>query len=132
MEYTSEATKELGKTISDGVQGAGKFSIEVQNGDGSASEMGQPPVLEIVRAMSESDTMSVGVTERLAKYCLMNKVTIVKYNDAEVGRFIINDIAQPWDSCEVLRQYPLALLFIINACAGDVIKKSIPPRVREI
>jgi hypothetical protein len=68
VEYTSEATKDLGKTISDGVQGAGKFSIEIQNGDGSASEMGQPPILEIVRAMSESDTMSVGVTEKLAKY----------------------------------------------------------------
>lgn len=131
MEYTSEAVKGLGKTIQEGAQGAGKFSIEILNGDGSPSEMASPPVLDIVRAMSEADTMSVSVTEKLAKYCLMLKVTVVKYDGKEVGRFVINDIDDSWDNFDVIRQYPLALLFIINACAGEVIKKSIPPRVKE-
>jgi hypothetical protein len=132
VEYTSEAVKGLGQIIKDGAQGAGKFSIEILNGDGSPSEMGSPPVLDIVRAMSESDTMNVSVTERLAKYCLMYKVTVVKYDNKEVGRFVVNDMDMAWDSFDVIRQYPLALLFIINACAGEVIKKLIPPRVKEV
>ena len=131
MEYTSEAVKGLGQIVQDGVQGAGKFSIEILNGDGSPSEMGNPPVLDIVRAMSEDDTMNVSVTEKLAKYCLMLKVTVVKYDGKEIGRFVINDIDASWDNFDVIRQYPLALLFIINVCAGEVIKKSIPPRVKE-
>ena len=132
MEYTSEATKNLATVISDGLQGAGKFSVEIQNGDGSPSELGMPPVLEVIRAISSDNVFGIETGERLAKYCLMNKITILKYDGTEIGRVVVNSIDTPWDAYDVLVQYPMALQFIINTCAAGVIKKSIPPRVRPL
>jgi hypothetical protein len=132
VEYTSEATAGIGAIIASGIVNAGKFTFEVQNGDGTPSEIAMPPVLEVVQAMSSDDMMSINVSERLAKWCLMNKITIVKYDGDVIGKMIINDINTPWDAYDFLIQYPLALQFIINACVAQIIKKSIPPRRKDM
>lgn len=129
MEYNVEATKGVSEALKEGTAHSGQFSIIILNSDGTPGELNMPPVLEIVRAMSSDDNFNVTTTEKLARYCLMNKVIRLKYNNEPVGDFVINDMDTPWDAYDPLKKYPLALMFIINVCTAFVIKKSIPPRV---
>ena len=129
MEYNVEATKGIASIIKEGVEKSGAFSIVVLNSDGTSGELSMPPVIEIVRAMSSDEGFSTDTTEKLARYCMMGKVVRLKYNNEPIGDIVVNDLATPWDSYEVLKKYPLALMFIINVCTATVIKKSIPPRV---
>ena len=131
MEYTSEATANIGQTISDGIANSGKFSIKLFKGDASECEIGMPPVKEIVKAINSDNIFDIDISERLAKYCLKDRITSVLYNGVEVGRFIINDIDLPWDAYDIIVKFPLALQFIINVCCAEVIKKLIPPRIEK-
>ena len=132
MEYTSEATKNLSAVITAGTQNAAKFSFSLKDNGGSDCEINDPPVLEIVRILSSDDLFNIDSMSQLAKYCLMNRATTIKYGDQIIGSLIINDMNIPWDSYDVLKRYPLALQFIINTCAAEVIKKSIPSQVGNI
>ena len=132
MEYTTEAIKNLSDDLDTANTHSGKFSFSILNADQTPGEIGMPPVLEILRAMDNDNPYSLDSSERIAKYCLMGKITILKYDDKEIGRFVINDMDNSWDSFDVFRAYPLALQFILNTCAGIVIKKSIPPRIKNI
>ena len=132
MEYTSEATRDLQETINNSIINAGKFSFELFNGDMSPAKVNNPPVLEIIKAMSFETGANLDQMDHLTRYCLLNRIVSVKYNDKEVGRFVMNDLEMPWETQQVFVDYPLALQFIINVCIAEVIKKSIPPQIKKV
>ena len=121
MEYDSEAISSLSDDLDIANTHSGKFSFIVLNADQSQGEISMPPILEILRAMD--DPYGLETSERITKYCLMNKIVVMKYDGTEIGKFVINDIDNSWDSFDVFKAYPLALQFIMNTCAGLVVKK---------
>lgn len=131
MKYGVEATKGLSSIIEEGIKKSGAFSISVLDREGKPGELNMPPVIEIVRAMSSDNGLDTDSMDKLARYCLMNRIIRVEYDNSPIGDIVINGLSTPWDSYEVLKKYPLALMFIINVCAAHVIKKSIPPQVEK-
>jgi hypothetical protein len=132
MEYNSSSTKDIKDFIEEGLSNLGEFSFELINGDNSPAKINMPPVIEIIKSLNFEKTLETEQTERLTRYCLLNRIVIVKYNGEELGRFIFNDLDSSWENYQVLVDNPLALQFIINVCISEVIKKSIPPRIKKV
>lgn len=129
MEYNNDNISTLKDVIQNGVASAGKFSFRIFNENNIECEIKMPPPLEIIRAINADDMYNLDIQERLAKYCLMGRRTVVYYNGQEIGNIVINSLDNNWNDYPVLTTYPLALQLIIEVCTAEVIKKSIPPQI---
>ena len=113
--YNSEYWSEI---VSDLVQSEFKrpnYSIEIDS-------FNTPPVLEVVRFIQ--DAMNEERQDQIARHCIKGKDVKIMLEGEQVGSFALNDLNAPWDIFPVLADNPLALILILETCAGYILKKS--------
>lgn len=95
-----------------------RFKVRLPEGLNTAS------ALEICRLVQSPD---LDARVRLARICLRGKPCEIDLPDGKVGKFVLSDESDSFDAFPVFSEHPLALLAVVDAIYGFVLKKSVRP-----
>ena len=89
------------------------------------------PLLEVVRYLTEVDEgdLSIESKDQVTRKSVINRKVTISYRGKVLEPpFVMNSLADPWDSFPSLQKNPTALIFLMELAVAKLVEKSLPPQ----